>query len=77
MGLGSGSQQILGDSLGGLKIIGQIESYSSFQADEKKEVRIGTSPEQKDLNAAAKGQKSVKNTKIPDTVEEQMQKYEA
>jgi hypothetical protein len=45
-------------------------------ADEKKEVRIGTSPEQKDISVP-KGQKNGKNTKIPDSVEEQMQKYEA
>lgn len=77
LGLGSGSQQIPQDSLRALKNIGQVESYSSFQADEKKEVRISTSPEQKDLKGVEKGQKSVKNTKIPETVEEQMQKYEA
>jgi hypothetical protein len=39
-------------------------------------VRIGTSPEQKDISVP-KGQKNGKNTKIPDSVEEQMQKYEA
>jgi hypothetical protein len=39
-------------------------------------VRIGTSPENKDISGP-KPQKNVKNTKIPDSVEEQMQKYEA